>query len=513
MMPQRQDRGELRSLLEAQRSAQLAAGPPSLAERRHRLDRLVLLLTENADEFSAALNADFGNRPRVVNQLSEIAGILPDIATTRSRLRRWMKPRRVLPALSLLGVSAVVEPRPLGVVGVVGPWNFPVGLVAQPTASAFAAGNRVMVKMSEVTWRTAEAFASAAARYFEADELSVVTGDAAVAAEFCSLPFDHLFFTGSPAVGRLVARAAADNLVPVTLELGGKNPAVVAPGYSVKKAAERIMAARLANGGQVCLCPDYVFVPTSDKSEFVREALSAAARLLPSVADNPDMVSIVNSGNYERVLALVDDARSQGADVHQAIPAGEQLPDAERRRIPPTVIEGVINSMDIASQEVFGPVLSVFGYDDVAEVVDYVTQRPSPLAAYWYGGKGADFKAFSSRVTSGGMTVNDFALHCAIMAAPFGGVGESGYGAYHGRAGFDTFSHARTVATSRLPMSLASLSVPPFSPRLVRGIDTYLARSSRRAGRRIARATLSTTTRPRVNSDGSALSEFADTNG
>ena len=477
----------LDSLLQAQRSAHLAAGPPSLAERRDRMDRLVLLLTETAEPLAQALTADFGNRPRVVNLLSEIGGILPDIAATRARLGKWMKPKRVMPALSAFGVSVVVEPRPLGVVGVIGPWNFPVGLVAQPTASAFAAGNRVMIKMSEVTWRTAEVFESAAAKYFDAEELAVVTGGADVAAEFSALPFDHLFFTGSPAVGRLVARAAADNLVPVTLELGGKNPAVVAPGYALRKAAERIMAARLANGGQVCLCPDYVFVPARHQADFVREAMAAAARLLPTVAENPDIVSIVNEGNFRRVVALIEDARVKGAVVHQAIPAGEQLPDADRRRIPPTVIEGVTDSMDIASHEVFGPVLSVFGYDDISEVIDYVTQRPAPLAAYWYGAKNASFQQFSRRVISGGMTVNDFALHCAITAAPFGGVGGSGYGAYHGRAGFDTFSHARTVATSRLPMSLASLSVPPFSPRLTKGVDGYLARAGKKAAKRTGR--------------------------
>jgi coniferyl-aldehyde dehydrogenase len=478
----------LDSLLSAQRAAHLAAGPPTLAERRHRMDRLVLLLTENAERFAAALNADFGNRPRVVNDLSEIGGILPDIAATRARLGRWMKPRRVQPGLAALGVGVVVEPRPLGVVGIVGPWNFPIGLVAQPAASAFAAGNRVMIKMSEVTWRTADAFAEAASRYFDPQELAVVRGGADVAAEFCSLPFDHLFFTGSPAVGRLVARAAAANLVPVTLELGGKNPAVVAPGYSLSKAAERIVAARLTNGGQVCLCPDYVFVPARDQAEFVREALSAAARLLPTVADNPGVVSIVNEGNYQRVLALIEDARTHGAVVHQAAPAGELLPDAEGRRIPLTVLEGVTDRMDIASHEVFGPVLSVFGYDDITDVIDYVNRRPAPLAAYWYGSKGGAFQEFSRRVTSGGMTVNDFALHCAIAAAPFGGVGGSGYGAYHGRAGFDTFSHARTVATSRLPMSLASLSVPPFSPRLTKAVDGYLARSAKKAAKRTGRA-------------------------
>ena len=478
----------LSALLGAQRSAHLAAGPPTLAERRHRLDRLVLMLTENADRFAAALSADFGNRPRVINNLSEIGGILPDIAATRSRLGRWMKPRRVMPALSALGVGVVVEPRPLGVVGIVGPWNFPIGLVAQPAASAFAAGNRVMIKMSEVTWRTADAFAEAAPRYFDPQELAVVRGGADIAAEFCSLPFDHLFFTGSPAVGRLVARAAAGNLVPVTLELGGKNPAVVASGYSLRKAAERIIAARLGNGGQICLCPDYVFVPAHDQAEFVREAMAAAARLLPTVAENPDVVSIVNDSNYERVVALIEDARRQDAVVHQAIPAGERLPDPERRRIPPTVLEGVTEGMDIASHEVFGPVLSVFGYDDITDVIDYVTRRPAPLAAYWYGAKNSDFREFSRRVTSGGMTVNDFALHCAITAAPFGGVGGSGYGAYHGRAGFDTFSHARTVATSRLPMSLASLSVPPFSPRLTKAVDGYLARSAKKAAKRTGRA-------------------------
>ena len=266
------DIGDMRRLLDEQRADFFAKGPPSAALRRDRIDRLILLLTENSDEFSAALNADFGNRPHAINLVSEIAGILADMLSTRRHLASWMRPHRVRSS-TLLGLPTVVEKKPLGVVGIIGPWNFPVSLVVQPAASAFAAGNRVMIKFSEVTSRTAELFSAKAPKYFDPTELAVVTGGPEVGAAFSALPFNHLFFTGSPQVGALVAEAAGRNLVPVTLELGGKNPAVIAEDADVAAMARRVMAARLANGGQICLCPDYAFVPRAQVDEFVTAAL------------------------------------------------------------------------------------------------------------------------------------------------------------------------------------------------------------------------------------------------
>lgn len=469
----------LRALLDAQRSDFLAAGAPSAALRRNRIDRLTLLLTESADEFATTLNADFGNRPYAVNLLSEVAGILPDLTSTRRQLESWMRPDRVRSG-TLMGMPTVVDKKPLGVVGVIGPWNFPIGLVAQPAASAFAAGNRVMIKFSEATPRTAELFAAKVAQFFDPTELTVVIGGPEVGAAFSALPFDHLFFTGSPGVGALVAATAGRNLVPVTLELGGKNPAVIAKDANVTAMAARVMAARVANGGQICLCPDYAFVPRERVDEFVKAAIDHG-RLAASGDGESGLVSIVDEKNFDRVTALIDDARSHGATV---LDSGTPL-DRTKRRIPPTVVLGVTDDMRLAHEEVFGPVLAVHCYDDIAEVCAYVAARPSPLAAYWYGPVGGDFDQYREGTLSGGLSVDDFALHCAVMAAPFGGVGRSGSGAYHGKTGFDAFTHHRTVTRSRLPFSFAKLITPPYSSAMTRGLKGYLAWERRSAARRL----------------------------
>jgi coniferyl-aldehyde dehydrogenase len=471
---------DLDALLMAQRKAYLSEGPPSVEVRRDRLDRLVLMLTESADAFTEALNEDFGNRSEVASLLADVAGILPEISGTRRKLKSWMRPD-VIRSTMLAGVPTIVEKRPLGVVGVIGPWNFPVSLTTQPAATALAAGNRVMIKFSEVTPNTAEVFASAVARRFPVDEMTVVNGGPEVGAAFSGLPFDHLFFTGSPEVGALVARSAAKNLVPTTLELGGKNPAVVSESADVMTAAERIMAARLVNGGQLCLCPDYVFVPRARVTEFV-EAAKAVAQKTAAAHGGAGIVSIINDKNFERVNGLIEDARAHGADVRQ-VPA----PGGIVRRIPPTILLGVNDQMRVAREEVFGPVLSVFPYDDIDTVVTYISARPSPLAAYWYGEKDGDFDEFRRRVASGGMTVNDFAMHCGIHVAPFGGVGQSGWGSYHGKTGFDTLSHHRAITTSRLPISMADMLTPPYSSAMARGVRAYVGLHKRRAARRLAR--------------------------
>ncbi|MDT5167327.1 MAG: coniferyl-aldehyde dehydrogenase [Mycobacterium sp.] len=471
---------ELDALLRAQRAAYLSEGPPSAEVRKDRLDRLILMLTETADAFTVALNEDFGNRPETVSLFADVAGALPDISATRRKLKSWMRPD-VVRSTALAGVPTIIEKRPLGVVGIIGPWNFPVGLTTQPAASALAAGNRVMIKFSEATPNTAEVYSSAVAKHFAAEEMTVVTGGPEVGAAFSALHFDHLFFTGSPQVGALVARTAAENLVPTTLELGGKNPAVVSGSADIIKAAVRIMSARLVNGGQLCLCPDYAFVPRAKVAAFVEAAIATAGKAA-AAHGGAGLVSIINDKNFERVNGLIDDARAHGADVRQA-PA----PGGIVRRIQPTILVGVNDQMRVAREEVFGPVLSVFPYDDIDTVVTYVNARPSPLAAYWYGDKGRDFDEFRRRVASGGMTVNDFAAHCGIHLAPFGGVGHSGWGAYHGKTGFDTLSHHRTITTSRLPVSFADMLTPPYSSTMARGVRAYVGLHRRRAARRMAR--------------------------
>jgi coniferyl-aldehyde dehydrogenase len=351
--------------------------------------------------------------------------------------------------------------------------------------TAFAAGNRVMIKMSEITSHTADLMKSTAPKYFDQTELDVVTGGPDVAAVFATLPFDHLFFTGSSSVGELVQRAAAQNLVPVTLELGGKNPVVVAPGANIRRSAARVARARMVNGGQVCLCPDYVFVPDDQMDTFVDTARHTLRDMFPSIVSNDDYCSTVNAANFDRVIGLIEDARANGASVETVAPEGELLPDRAARKIAPTIVRDIDDRMKIAGEEIFGPVLVVKGYSRVTEAIDYINARPAPLVAYWYGPDDADFRDFVANTRSGGIARNDFAAHMIPSAAPFGGVGRSGMGAYHGKAGFDTFSHQRSVVGSDLPFSITGTAAPPFGNSLRLGANAMMRIARARTHRRL----------------------------
>lgn len=320
------------------------------------------------------------------------------------------------------------------------PLELPVNLVILPASAALAAGNRVMIKISEVTPPTAHLLKSLAPRYFDPDELTVVTGDVEVATQFAEQTFDHLFFTGSPAAGCLVQQAAGRNLVPVTLELGGKNPVVLSPRANVTAAAARIARAKMINGGQVCVSPDYVFVPKDEIDAFADTARNTLRGMFPTIVANADYCSSVNDANFDRVVGLLDDARAKGTTVEAIAPQSESLPHRGTRKIPPTIVRGVDDRMQIAEQEIFGPVLVVKDYTELDDVINYVNQRPAPLVSYWYGPDDADFQRFVSQTRSGGVARNDFAAQMIPSDAPFGGVGRSGMGVYHGKAGFDTFS-------------------------------------------------------------------------
>jgi len=478
---------ELANLLEKQRRSFVDDGPPSAAVRRNRIDRLLAMVLDNVDAFTEAMAQDFGTRSRAASLATEMIGIVPVVEHTRSHVRQWMRPSRLLRAARLVGLRAEVQPSPLGVVGIIGPWNFPLQLVVVPAAAAFAAGNRVMVKMSEITAHTADLMQQLAPKYFDENEFAVVTGGADVAAAFAGLPFDHVFFTGSPAVGALVQRAAADNLVPVTLELGGKNPVVVAPGADIARSAKRIASARMVNGGQVCVCPDYVLVPERDIDAFVDVARQTLRDMFPTILANGDYCSSVNDANFDRVLGLIDDARDRGAVVETVAPDGEALPDRASRKIAPTLVRGVDATMRIADEEIFGPVLMVQGYDNLDNAIETINARPAPLVAYWFGPGGKNFRDFVRRTRSGGVARNDFAVQMIPSGAPFGGVGRSGMGAYHGKAGFDAFSHYRTVVGSDLPFSLTGSAAPPFKPGMQRYGDTMLRRARNRTQRRLNR--------------------------
>jgi coniferyl-aldehyde dehydrogenase len=479
--------GPLRAILERQRQAFLADGPPSVAVRRNRIDRLLALVLDNADDFVGAIEADFGTRPRTGSLFTEVLGMISVIEHTRSRVPQWMRATRLMRAVRLVGLRAEVQPSPLGVVGIIGPWNYPLQLVVLPASAAFAAGNRVLIKMSEITPRTAELMASTVPKYFDPTELALVTGGPEVSAAFAELPFDHLFFTGSPSVGSLVQQAAARNLVPVTLELGGKNPVVVSPDADLKRSATRIAQARMINGGQVCVCPDYVFVPDDRLDKFVDTARDTLRAMFPSIVTNDDYCSSVNDANFDRVVGLIDDAKVNGATVETITPAGESLPDRATRKIAPTIVRDVNDDMRIAEEEIFGPVLVVRPYSALTDVIDHINKRPSPLVAYWYGPDNDDFRRFVAHTRSGGVARNDFGAQMIPSAAPFGGVGRSGMGAYHGKAGFDAFSHYRTVVGTDLPFSITGRAAPPFSGSTRVGANMALRMARNRTRRRLNR--------------------------
>lgn len=486
--PAGQQRADLQAMLDRQRRSFVDEGPPTAAVRRNRIDRLMALLLDNSDAFIDAMAADYGTRSRAASLFTEIIGITSVVEHTRSHVAQWMRPAKLMPAARLCGLRAEVQPTPLGVVGVIGPWNFPVNLVVLPASAAFAAGNRVMIKMSEITAHTADLMAATAPKYFDPTELDVVTGGADVAAAFAELPFDHLFFTGSPSVGALVQRAAARNLVPVTLELGGKNPVVVAPGADIARSAARIARARMVNGGQVCVCPDYVMVPDDHVEAFVDTARETLRGMFPTVIANADYCSSVNQANFDRVVRLIDDARAHGACVETIAPERESLPDPASRKIAPTIVRDIDDRMLIADEEVFGPVLAVMGYSRLNEAIDYINRKPAPLVAYWYGPDGDDFRTFVRNTRSGGVARNDFAAQMIPSAAPFGGVGRSGMGAYHGKAGFDAFSHYRTVVGNDLPFSITGTAAPPFRNSLRFYANTALRIARARTHRRLKEA-------------------------
>ncbi|AWH91412.1 aldehyde dehydrogenase family protein [Dietzia lutea] len=464
----------LAQILERQRQAFLADPQPGAAVRRDRIQRLKQLVLDNAAELTEAMREDYGSRPETFSTLTDIASSIPDLDHQRAHVRKWMRPTRVSRALEAVGFTQQVRHDPKGVVGIIGPWNFPLYLTIVPAGSALGAGNRVMMRPSSVTARTTEVLCQRAPEYFAVDELAVAGPEHGRGSDFSTLAFDHLFFTGSPGVGKSVARDAAENLTPVTLELGGKNPVVVDSGADIDRAARSIASARMVNGGQVCMCPDYVFVPRDRLDTFCDTVLDQWRTTLPAIVGNPEYTAIVNDSNYERIVGLIDDAVAKGARRRDAAPAAERLPDPVTRKIAPTLLTGVTPDMEIDSDEVFGPVLTVFPYDTLDDAIRYVTDRPSPLVLYWYGEKNERFEVVADRTRSGTIYGNDFGIGMASSAIPFGGVGNSGMGGYHGHYGFRTFTHERAVALHSFDADVSQLMVPPFTRGKKRLASAYL---------------------------------------
>lgn len=463
-------RASMLAVLEGQRAAALADAPVSLASRRDRLDRAIAVLLDNADGFCEALREDFGHRSTHQSLFTDIASSLEPLKAAKKQVARWMRPerRRAGMPFGLLGAKARIEYQPLGVVGVISPWNFPIQLTFSPLAGILAAGNRVMIKPSEFTPRTSALMAEAFAKAFDATEISVVLGGPQTGADFASLPFDHLLFTGATNVARHVMRAAAENLVPVTLELGGKSPVVLSDSAKLEVAARRLMMGKTLNAGQICLAPDYVMVPEGKLGAFVEASTAAVGQLYPTLLDNPDYTSIVNQRHYDRLQGYLDDARAKGAEVLELNPAGEDFRQQPHHKIAPHLILNPTDDMAIMQEEIFGPLLPVKTYQAFEETIDYVNAHPRPLGLYYFGESGAEERALLDRTTSGGVTLNDVIMHVAQEDLPFGGVGPSGMGAYHGYEGFKTFSHGKSIyRQSRIDMHSLGMA-PPWGDKFLR---------------------------------------------
>lgn len=417
---------------------------PDLRERLYSLKRLAEAIQHYKEEIVSAISADFGRRSRIETMAADIMVTLEEIKHAQKHLRGWMKPERRSISLTFKPARGEIRFMPLGVVGIVAPWNYPFQLAIIPLVNAIAAGNRVMIKPSEFTPRTSELLQKMLGEVFSADEVVTVQGDAAVGAAFSSLPFDHLLFTGSTAVGRHVMAAAAPNLTPVTLELGGKSPALVAPDYPLEHAADRIATGKCFNAGQTCVAPDYVLVPREKRDEFVKLYLAAVKKRYPTLANNADATAVVNARQADRLRAWLEDARQRGVVIQQHLPDDEKIPEG-LEIIPPTVLLDPPEDAMVMQQEIFGPLLPIKSYDSHDQALDYISQRDRPLAFYPFDSNNERLTKTLNRIIAGSVCVNDTLIQFGQHELPIGGVGASGMGHYHGHAGFLTFSKSMPV--------------------------------------------------------------------
>lgn len=435
---------ELPTLLAAQRRAFDQQGPVSAEQRRGRIQQVIDLLVEHHQQLAEAMDADFGGRHPGFGLMNDVLGSLGSLKHARDHLHEWMpnEPRQVFAPYDQLGAQGWVQYQPKGSVGIIGTWNAPLFTLLSPLACAFAAGNRAVLKPSEIVPRTAELLAQLVGQRFDPLELAIITGGVEVGQAFASQPFNHLVFTGSTEVGRDIMRRAAENLVPVTLELGGKSPVVIGQNADVAEAARRLAIAKGMNGGQLCISPDRVFVPVALREQFLRQFAETYNGLYPSVTDNPNQVCVVNERHLQRLDGYLQEVREMGVEVLQC----PDVPfDASQRRRPLSLVVNPPLTSRIMREEIFGPALVVLTYSDIRHVVEEINQGERPLALYYFGQDQAEQDHVLGHTLSGGVTINDALMHAAMENAPFGGIGASGMGRYHGREGFLEFSHARTV--------------------------------------------------------------------
>ncbi|ABI75603.1 coniferyl aldehyde dehydrogenase [Hyphomonas neptunium ATCC 15444] len=457
----------MNALLAKQKAAHLRDGIPPVQKRIEWLDKSIDLLATHGDALNEAMRADFGHRSKDQSNLTDIAGSIGALKHAKAHVAKWMKTekRKVEFPLGLLGSKAELQFQPKGVIGVISPWNFPVNLTFTPLAGVFAAGNRCMIKPSEFTEATSELMKELIAKYYSPEECVVVTGGPEVGAEFTKLAFDHILFTGATSVAKHVMRAAADNLVPLTLELGGKSPVVLGRSADLEKAASRIMAGKTLNAGQICLAPDYAFVPKEKTQEFVMAATKAVETMYASgLKDNDDYTSIVNQRHFDRITGYIEDARAKGGQVIEINPKGENFSQQPYHKIAPTLIIDPTDDMKVMQDEIFGPILPIKSYNDAKDAVAYINAHDRPLGLYYFGDDQSEKDFVLNNTTSGGVTVNDVVFHVAQEDLPFGGVGPSGMGSYHGRDGFLEFSHKKAVY-SQTKNEILAMMRPPYGDK------------------------------------------------
>ncbi|MDG1784004.1 MAG: coniferyl aldehyde dehydrogenase [Porticoccaceae bacterium] len=471
------DTQNLEALVELQRSKFRAEGEVTYATRIDRLKRLKALIVENKIEFAKTTKREFGGaRSYEFSLFSEFAGKVEGIDYSMKHLKEWMKAekRKTNKPMNFLGGKSEVRHFPKGVVGIISPWNLPFGLTVAPLTSALAAGNRALLKPSEFVPETAALFADVVPKYFANDEVAVVTGGAEISQRFAELPFDHLLFTGSTNIGAKVMQSASKNLVPVTLELGGKSPVIIGRSAKLDLAGTRLTFGKLLNGGQLCLSPDYVVVPNELEEQLIARVVQEAQSMYPNITENEDYAGIINERHFARLQNYIDDAVVKGAKL-TIVGADKTRASEDNRRMPLHILQNVNEDMLVMHEEIFGPILPVMTYSDVAKVPDMIEPRRNPLAMYYFGKDKSEQEYLLSNVQSGGVCINDITLHYVQEDLPFGGVGASGMGAYHGPEGFRTLSHARAIYSQTMIDVLPIIGArPPFGNKFRKNITKIL---------------------------------------
>ncbi len=470
----------MQNVLDTQRSDYLAEGGVSAATRKDRLSRGIDVLLKYQDKMVEALNTDFSCRSREVTLLTDVAASVGPMSHALKHVDKWMRKekRSTMFPLNLLGGRSSIEYQPLGVIGVISPWNFPVNLTFGPLAGVLAAGNRAMIKPSEFTPATSELMAEMVAEAWDEKEVAIFPGGPEVGQAFSGLPFDHLLFTGATSIARHIMAAAARNLVPVTLELGGKSPVIISRDVNLELAAQRIMLGKTLNAGQICLAPDYLMVPEEMLTEVIAALKQVTTEMYPSLLDNPEYTSVVNERHFQRLNGYLKDLEERGGSSTAINPANEDFSaQSDTHKIPPTLIVNPPEDSKVLEEEIFGPLLPIRTYRDFSETLAYVNAHPRPLAAYYFGRDKGEEEAVLKRTTSGGVCINDVIMHISQEDLPFGGVGPSGMGAYHGYDGFKTFSHAKAIyRQSKFNVAKLGGMLPPYGPATERTIKTQVRR-------------------------------------